>query len=54
MNDALESSSPEYNNDPLSKHHTPTGFSDRFAFRLTKLLRFFADLFLLNVMVIAQ
>jgi ubiquinol oxidase len=45
MNDAPESSSPEYNNDPLSKHHTPTGFSDRFAFRLTKLLRFFADLF---------
>lgn len=45
MKDALESSSPARNNDPLSKHHTPSGFSDRFAFRLTKLLRFFADLF---------
>lgn len=45
MNDALDSSSPEQNHDPLSKHHTPSGFSDRFAFRLTKLLRFFADLF---------
>jgi ubiquinol oxidase len=31
--------------DPLSKHHMPTGASDRFAFRLTKLLRFFADHF---------
>jgi ubiquinol oxidase len=45
MNDALESSSPEHNTDPLSKHYTPADFSDRFAFRLTKLLRFFADLF---------
>jgi ubiquinol oxidase len=45
MNDALESSSPAHNDDPLSKHHTPSGFSDRFAFYLTKLLRFFADLF---------
>ena len=31
--------------DPLSKHHIPSGFSDRVAFRLTRLLRFFADLF---------
>lgn len=31
--------------DPLHKHHTPSGFSDRVAFRLTKLLRFFADVF---------
>jgi len=31
--------------DPLSKHHKPSGFSDRIAFRLTKLLRFFADTF---------
>jgi ubiquinol oxidase len=45
MNDALESSSPAHNDDPLSKHHTPAGFSDKFAFYLTKLLRFFADLF---------
>jgi len=45
MKDAPESASPARNNDPLSKHHTPSGFSDRFAFSLTKLLRFFADLF---------
>lgn len=36
---------PEDSSDPLSKHHTPSGFSDRVAFRLTKLLRFFADTF---------
>jgi ubiquinol oxidase len=45
MNEALEASSQAHNDDPLSKHHTPSGFSDRLAFRLTKLLRFFADLF---------
>jgi ubiquinol oxidase len=45
MNDELRSSSPAHNDDPLSKHHTPSGFSDRFAFYLTKMLRFFADLF---------
>jgi ubiquinol oxidase len=45
MKDAPESASQARNNDPLSKHHTPSGFSDRFAFSLTKLLRFFADLF---------
>jgi ubiquinol oxidase len=45
MNYAPKSSSSEHNDDPLSKHHTPSGFSDRFAFYLTKLLRFFADLF---------
>jgi ubiquinol oxidase len=31
--------------DPLSIHHKPKGFSDLLAFRLTKLLRFFADVF---------
>lgn len=45
MNDELGSSSPAHNDDPLSKHHTPSGFSDKFAFYLTKMLRFFADLF---------
>lgn len=39
------STSPEEQKDPLSKHHTPSGFSDRVAFRLTRLLRFFADTF---------
>ncbi|WP_341939507.1 alternative oxidase [Marinimicrobium sp. C2-29] len=38
-------SSPEQNSDPLSRHHTPAGFSDQVAFRLTRLLRFFADTF---------
>jgi ubiquinol oxidase len=33
------------NDDPLSKHHTPSGISDRVAFRLTRMLRFLADLF---------
>jgi ubiquinol oxidase len=45
MNDALESPKPAHNNDPLSSHHRPSGFSDRLAFALTKLLRFLADLF---------
>jgi ubiquinol oxidase len=45
MNEVVKFSSPLHNNDPLSAHHTPSGFSDRFAFRLTKLLRFFADIF---------
>ncbi|WP_111640507.1 alternative oxidase [Marinimicrobium alkaliphilum] len=31
--------------DPLHPHHTPVGFSDKIAFRLTKFLRFFADSF---------
>ncbi len=31
--------------DPLAKHRTPKGFSDQVAFRLTRLLRFFADSF---------
>lgn len=31
--------------DPLHPHHVPKGFSDKVAFRLTKLLRFFADAF---------
>lgn len=36
---------PPEPNDPLHPHHTPKGFSDKVAFRLTKLLRFFADSF---------
>jgi len=32
-------------NDPLDKHHIPSGLSDRVAFYLTKILRFFADTF---------
>lgn len=42
------SASPEgpiNNPDPLSKHHKPSGFSDQIAFRLTRMLRFFADTF---------
>lgn len=31
--------------DPLGQRHTPTGFTDRVAFGLTKMLRFFADRF---------
>lgn len=31
--------------DPLQQHHTPAGFSDRVAFGLTRMLRFFADSF---------
>ncbi|MFT6614826.1 MAG: ubiquinol oxidase [Halopseudomonas sp.] len=45
MNEALEASLQTHNSDPLSKHHIPSGFSDRVAFFLTKVLRFFADLF---------
>ena len=45
MNQAPEYFSPAPNIDPLSKHHIPAGFSDRVAYYLTKLLRFFADLF---------
>jgi ubiquinol oxidase len=45
MNEALEASLQTRNSDPLSKHHIPSGFSDRVAFFLTKMLRFFADLF---------
>lgn len=45
MTEAPGSSSSAPNDDPLSKHHTPSGFSDRIAFRLTRLLRFFADTF---------
>src|SRR5690606_35703283 len=37
--------SPPDSNDPLHSHHTPAGLSDKVAFRLTKLLRFFADSF---------
>ncbi|MCH8538299.1 MAG: alternative oxidase [Alkalimonas sp.] len=39
---------PEQNqteSDPLATHHTPENFSDRIAFRLTKMLRFCADTF---------
>jgi ubiquinol oxidase len=45
MSEALEYFSPAPHHDPLSKHRAPSGFSDRVAYRLTKLLRFFADLF---------
>lgn len=31
-----------------NKHHEPKGFSDRFAYAMTKLLRFFADTFFAN------
>ncbi len=39
------SDSPSEPSDPLHPHRVPTGFSDKVAFRLTKLLRFFADSF---------
>jgi ubiquinol oxidase len=45
MNQVPEYFSPEPNIDPLSKHHIPAGLSDRVAYYLTRLLRFFADLF---------
>lgn len=45
MSETLEYFSPAPNHDPLSKHRAPSGFSDRIAYHLTKLLRFFADLF---------
>jgi ubiquinol oxidase len=45
MNKSSQSFSTENNSDPLSKHHTPSGFSDLVAFRLTRFLRFFADIF---------
>ncbi|GAB57012.1 alternative oxidase 1a, mitochondrial [Glaciecola punicea ACAM 611] len=45
MSQILEYSFKKEVADPLSKHHMPAGTSDRFAFRLTKLLRFFADHF---------
>jgi ubiquinol oxidase len=45
MRVALEFRSPAPNHDPLSDHRAPSGFSDSVAYRLTKLLRFFADLF---------
>jgi len=32
----------------LDKHHKPKGFSDRIAYAITKLLRFFADTFFAN------
>ncbi|GAB56140.1 hypothetical protein GPUN_2025 [Glaciecola punicea ACAM 611] len=38
--------------DPLSKHHTPSGFSERFVLRLTKLLRFFANLFFTSFVIL--
>jgi len=36
---------PGDTHDPLDRHHTPDGLSDRIAFGLTKLLRFIADSF---------
>jgi len=31
--------------DSLQQHHVPVGFSDKFAYRITRFLRFFADAF---------
>jgi ubiquinol oxidase len=45
MNKTSEYFLPGDSSDPLSKHHTPSGISDRVAFHLTRMLRFFADLF---------
>lgn len=45
MSQTLYESATEDNEDPLSKHHTPSGLSDRIAFGLTKFLRFIADSF---------
>jgi ubiquinol oxidase len=45
MSEALDYVSQTPNQDPLSQHRAPLGFSDRVAYYLTKLLRFFADLF---------
>lgn len=45
MGNPRENHTANHNDDPLDKHHKPSGFSDRIAFRLTKLLRFFADTF---------
>jgi ubiquinol oxidase len=45
MNESPECSSSAHSSDPLSIHHTPSGISDRVAFRLTRMLRFLADLF---------
>lgn len=36
---------PGDTDDPLDRHHTPSGLSDRIAFGLTKFLRFIADRF---------
>ncbi|MDR5893548.1 MULTISPECIES: alternative oxidase [Halomonas] len=38
-----EASSPS--DPPLRRHHRPSGFSDWFAYRLVRFMRFFADLF---------
>mgnify|MGYP006077862287 CR=1 FL=1 len=45
MNETSEYFLSAQDDDPLSKHHTPSGLSDRVAFYLTRMLRFFADLF---------
>ncbi|TVP59111.1 MAG: oxidase [Halomonadaceae bacterium] len=45
MSEPVNASNEVPNNDPLSKHHKPSGFSDGIAFWLTRLLRFFADTF---------
>lgn len=36
----------------LTVHHRPEGMGDRFALGFTRTLRFFADVFLRNVMAI--
>jgi ubiquinol oxidase len=45
MSDSQMNQSTNPHEDPLQKHHTPVGFSDRVAFGLTRMLRFFADSF---------
>lgn len=36
---------PSPSDPPLRRHHRPSSFSDRFAYRLVRFMRFFADLF---------
>ena len=45
MSQIPEQPATEDNEDPLARHHTPSGLSDRIAFGLTKFLRFIADSF---------
>ncbi|AXY42527.1 alternative oxidase [Halomonas sp. JS92-SW72] len=39
------SDAPSPSATPLRRHHRPSGLSDRFAYRLVRFMRFFADLF---------
>lgn len=45
MSQQQPESSTVASEDPLAKHRAPKGLSDQIAFRLTRFLRFFADLF---------